>query len=187
MNYSADKLAAIFGCTVTGIMDINREIQRMHHVLEIPELVANIMRYIPNDCFNPRFNLYPLWWAVAERELGERHKKAEEAHKKSMSDIQAYIMKIGLCWIGGCEIEQEKKSYELMKQNMFKLFHELANVDKAILQCGFKVKDVAQSELIRNVECREMDTHPLALLLEMREIGLWGEEDEEQASQWFMA
>jgi hypothetical protein len=70
---------------------------------------------------------------------------------------------------------------------MFKLFHELANVDEAILRCGFKVKDVAQSELIRNVECREMDIHPLALLLEMREIGLWGEEDEEQASQWFIA
>jgi hypothetical protein len=59
-----------------------------------------------------------------------------------------------------------------MKQNMFKLFHELANVDEAILRCEFKVKDVTQSELIRNVECHEMDTHPLALLLEMREIGL---------------
>jgi hypothetical protein len=48
MNYSAEKLAVIFGCTVSDIMDINKEILRMHRILEIPELVANIIRYIPN-------------------------------------------------------------------------------------------------------------------------------------------
>jgi hypothetical protein len=103
-----------------------------------------------------------------------------------MSDIQAYIIKIGLCWIEGCEIKLEEKSYELMKQNMFKLFHELADIDEAILRCRFKVKDVAQSELIQNIKCHEMDTHPFAFLLEMHEIELWGEEDDKDP-QHFIA
>jgi hypothetical protein len=53
---------------------------------------------------------------------------------------------------------------------MFKLFYELVNIDEVILQCGFKIKDVAQSELIQNIKCYEMNTHPFALLLEMRKI-----------------
>jgi hypothetical protein len=115
MNYSADKLITIFGYTISDIVDINRKILRMHHVFEIPKLIANIMKYIPNDCFDSQFNLYPLWWAKTEHEFEKRYKVIDKAYKKFMSDIQAYIIKIGFYWIGECKIELEKKSYELIK------------------------------------------------------------------------
>jgi hypothetical protein len=144
MNYSAEKLAVIFECTVSDIMDINREIQRMHHVLEIPELVANIMRYIPNDCFNPRFNLYPLWWAVAERELGERHKKAEEVYYDALEECDEAHEKLDEME-NTLEDWEEITAYEIAYENASKkeaiTFRELVEIERALLRCRFVTQE----------------------------------------------
>ncbi|GBC25562.1 hypothetical protein GLOIN_2v1785889 [Rhizophagus irregularis DAOM 181602=DAOM 197198] len=89
MVYTTEKLATIFGCTVSDLMAINREIlkscQTPHAVSALPELVGHILEYIPSSNFGPHLlEVSPIWRAEAERILWKRHKEAEEAYDKAV-------------------------------------------------------------------------------------------------------
>ncbi|GBC31181.1 hypothetical protein GLOIN_2v1785889 [Rhizophagus irregularis DAOM 181602=DAOM 197198] len=89
MVYTAEKLATIFGCTVSDLMAINREILKSHQtpytVSVIPKLVGHILEYIPSRNFRTHLlEVSPIWRAEAERVLWKRHKKAEEAYDRAV-------------------------------------------------------------------------------------------------------
>ncbi|GBC49127.1 hypothetical protein GLOIN_2v1785889 [Rhizophagus irregularis DAOM 181602=DAOM 197198] len=89
MVYTAEKLATIFGCTVSDLMAINREILKSHQtpyaVSVIPELVGHILEYIPSRNFGTHLlEVSPIWRAEAERILWKRHKEAEEVYDRAV-------------------------------------------------------------------------------------------------------
>ncbi|CAB4403320.1 unnamed protein product [Rhizophagus irregularis] len=89
MAYTAEKLATIFGCTVTDLMAINRKILKSHQtsyaVSVIPELVGHILEYIPSNDFGLHLlEISPIWRAEAGRVLWKRHKKAKEAYDQAV-------------------------------------------------------------------------------------------------------
>jgi hypothetical protein len=90
MNYSADKLAAIFGCTVTGIMDINREILFEQVRSQCPFNVYDIAYYFvrgrPTEDFGPWVKLNQNTWVSACKELWKRHKKAEKIYNDAYKE-----------------------------------------------------------------------------------------------------
>ncbi|PKY46336.1 hypothetical protein RhiirA4_461180, partial [Rhizophagus irregularis] len=121
MAYTAEKLATIFGCTVTDLMAINREIlkscQTPYAVSVIPELVGHILECIPNSNFGPHLlEVSPIWRAESERVLWKRHKKAEEAYDRAVEKKEKANDALGRSeeeGIRNCDLrELEWKAYQ---------------------------------------------------------------------------
>jgi hypothetical protein len=92
MNYSAEKLAAIFGCTVSDIMDINKKILfeqvRSQCLFNQGEMVIQLLANLKTKNFSPWVKLNRNFWMEAKRELNKGHNKAEEAHDKAYDEYQ---------------------------------------------------------------------------------------------------
>jgi hypothetical protein len=82
MNYSADKLATIFGCTVTDIMNINRKLLFEQVRSQCPFNVYDIADYyvkvLPSEDFGFWIMFNRNIWISVCKELWKRHKKAKE-------------------------------------------------------------------------------------------------------------
>jgi hypothetical protein len=79
MNYSAEKLAIIFGCTVSDIMDINKEILFEQVRTQCPfnqgEMVIQFFANLKTEDFGPWVKLNRNFWMEAKRELKKRYKR----------------------------------------------------------------------------------------------------------------
>jgi hypothetical protein len=79
MNYSAEKLAVIFGCTVSDIMDINKEILfeqvRTQCLFNKGEMVTQFFANLKTEDFGLWVKLNRNFWMEAKRELKKRYKR----------------------------------------------------------------------------------------------------------------
>ncbi|CAB4445705.1 unnamed protein product [Rhizophagus irregularis] len=155
MAYTAEKLATIFGCTVSDLMAINREIlkscQTPYAVSVIPELVGHILECIPSNDFGLHLlEVSPIWRAEAERVLWKRHKKAEEAY-----NLAANICKKAErafwrdCADGGRNFDKLAGEYTKVNQEKHTRFEEMVVIEQAILRCGFISEEINKGEYIR--------------------------------------
>lgn len=100
MTYTAKKLATIFGCTVSDLMDINRAILleqcRKQNPFEIPEIIAYILKYIPNENLGPHLlKINMIWKVETMRELKVRYKKAEDVYDKAEKEWEKRSSDLG--------------------------------------------------------------------------------------------
>jgi hypothetical protein len=79
MNYLADKLAAIFGCIVSNIMDINKKILFEQIRNQCPfnqrEMVTQLFANLKIEDFGLWVKFNWNFWMEAKRELKERYKR----------------------------------------------------------------------------------------------------------------
>jgi hypothetical protein len=73
MNYLADKLAAIFGCTVSDIVDINKEILfeqvRSQCPFNVYNIAENYVKLLPTRDFGYWIMFNQNIWISASKEL----------------------------------------------------------------------------------------------------------------------
>ncbi|CAB4412228.1 unnamed protein product [Rhizophagus irregularis] len=144
MAYTAEKLATIFGCTVTDLMAINREILKSHQipyaVSVIPELVAHILEYIPNSNFGLHLlEVSPIWRAEAERVLWKRHKKAEEVYDRAVEKKEKANDAVGQSEEDGIPRELEWVAYQKACKERTNAAVEHIRVKDAIHRCGLQL------------------------------------------------
>jgi hypothetical protein len=153
--YTAEKLATIFGCTVSDLMDINREIlkshQTPHAVSAIPELVGHILEYIPSNNFGPHLlEVSPIWKAEAGRVLWKRHKKAEEVYSQAANICKKAERAFWRdCADGGINFDKLSGEAEKVIQEKRTRFGEMAFIEQAILRCSFISEEINKGEYIR--------------------------------------
>ncbi|GBC50130.1 hypothetical protein GLOIN_2v1785889 [Rhizophagus irregularis DAOM 181602=DAOM 197198] len=148
MVYTAEKLATIFGCTVSDLMAINREILKSHQtpyaVSVIPELVGHILEYIPSRNFGTHLlEVSPIWRAEAERILWKRHKEAEEAYDKAVEKKEKANDALGRSEEEGnrnrdlCELEWEAYQKACKERTNAAVEHII--VKEAIRRCNLQL------------------------------------------------
>ncbi|CAB4445040.1 unnamed protein product [Rhizophagus irregularis] len=155
MAYTTEKLATIFGCTVTDLMAINREILKSHQipyaVSVILELVGHILEYILNSNFGPHLlEVSPIWRAEAERVLWKRHTQAEKIYDQAANICKkaerAYWRD---CADGGINLDKLIGEYTKVNQEKHTRFEEMVAIEQAILCCGFISEEINKGEYIR--------------------------------------
>ncbi|GBC23208.1 hypothetical protein GLOIN_2v1779779 [Rhizophagus irregularis DAOM 181602=DAOM 197198] len=84
MTYTVEKLAEIFGCTVSDLMAINRRILleqcRKHSPFSIPKIVDNFIAVCSIDKFGKHLLLNHTWYTWCRDELWKWHKEAEQVY-----------------------------------------------------------------------------------------------------------
>ncbi|CAB4416872.1 unnamed protein product [Rhizophagus irregularis] len=144
MVYTAEKLATIFGCMVSDLMAINREILKNHQtpyaVSVIPELVGHILKYIPNSNFRPHLlEVSPIWRAEAERVLWKRHKEVEEAYDRAVEKKEKANDAVGQSEEDGIPRELEWVAYQKACKERTNAGVEHIMVRNAIHRCGLQL------------------------------------------------
>ena len=152
--YTAKKLATIFGCTVSDLMAINREIlkshQTPHAVSAIPELVGHILEYIPSNDFGPHLlEVSPIWKAEAGRVLWKRYEKAEEVYKQAVDVFKKAEMDYWQDFSDG-DINHNKLTNVFAKAYREKntRFEEIIAIFRDMLCCGFVTKESNKVEYL---------------------------------------
>ena len=80
MSYSADKLAAIFRCTVSDLIDIEAYMLRPHYALSNSGFIKAFLERLPIDEFHPHLKVNRFWYHSCKAELKHRWKTAENAY-----------------------------------------------------------------------------------------------------------
>jgi hypothetical protein len=143
MNYSAEKLAAIFGCIVSDIMDINKEILFKQVRTQCPfnqgEIVTQFFANFKTKDFSPWVKLNWNFWMEAKRELNIRHKKAEEAHDKAYDEYQkVYFATLGpVFFVSQSAWDDEYDAYNKADE----AFTDQVEIEEALLRCRFVTQE----------------------------------------------
>jgi hypothetical protein len=139
MNYLAEKLAVIFGYTVSDIMDINKEILFEQVRTQCPfnqgEIVTQFFANLKTKDFGSWVKLNRNFWMKAKRELEEKHKKAEEAHDKAFDEYQkVYFVYLGpRFFINQFTWDDEYDACNKADE----AFTDQIEIEEALLRCGF--------------------------------------------------
>ncbi|PKY60263.1 hypothetical protein RhiirA4_483780 [Rhizophagus irregularis] len=114
MAYTTEKLATIFGCTVSDLMAINRKILKSHQT--------------PVHCIK----VSPIWRAEAERVLWKRHEKAEEVYNQAANICKkaerAYWRD---CADGSINLDKLTGEYTKVNQEKYTRFEEMVVIEQA--------------------------------------------------------
>ena len=154
MAYTAEKLATIFGCTVTDLMAINREILKSHQipyaVSVIPELVGHILEYIPSNDFGPHLlEVSPIWKAEAGRVLWKRYEKAEEVYKQAVDVFKKAEMDYWQDFSNGDKNHNKLTNvFAKAYQEKNTRFEEIIAIFRDMLHCGFVTKESNKVEYL---------------------------------------
>lgn len=180
MNYSASKLASIFGCAVSDIMDINKEIllerSRTQCPLTIPDIIKEFIAVLPTSNFGPWLKINQNFWRETYRELWSRHEKAEEVYDQTVEDSDKAKEKLDEMEIIS-EDWNEIDAYEIAYEKAFKrelvTFKDLVKVEEALLQCGFVTQESDWGKLRQRYKKRHEDLRAeyWRLVDNLREIG----------------
>jgi hypothetical protein len=144
MNYSAEKLAAIFGCTVSDIMDINKEILFEQVRTQCPfnqgEIVTQFFANLKAKDFGPWVKFNRNFWMEAKRELNIRHKKAEKTHDKAYDEYQkVYFATLGpVFFVSQSAWDDEYDAYNKADE----AFTDQVEIEEALLRCGFVTQEL---------------------------------------------
>ena len=153
MAYTAEKLAAIFGCTVSDLMDINRGIlleqSRKQNPFSIPKLVDIFIAVCPINKFGKHLLLNRTWYAWCRDELWKRHTQAEKAYKQAADERKKAARTYWQEFTdGGKNWDKACKEYDKASKKRRTRFEEMVAIELAILRCGFVTKESDWGEYI---------------------------------------
>jgi hypothetical protein len=80
MSYSADKLTAIFECTVSDLINIEAYMLKPHYALSNSGFMRAFLECLPIDEFHPRLKVNRFWYHYCKAELKHRWKMAENTY-----------------------------------------------------------------------------------------------------------
>jgi hypothetical protein len=116
----------------------------------IPELVGHILEYIPNSNFGPHLlEVSPIWKAESERVLWKRHEKAEEAYKQAADVFKKAEMDYWQDFSDGDKNHNKLTDvFAKAYQEKNTRFEKIIAIERAILRCGFIMKETNKREYI---------------------------------------
>jgi hypothetical protein len=141
MNYSADKLTAIFGCTVSDIVDINKEILfeqiRSQCLFNVYDIAENYIKLLPTGDFGYWIMFNRNIWVLANKKLWKRHKKAEEIYYDALEECKK--ARDEFYELADAEnpfyLSKYEDAYDAAYKKDYTTFRELVEIEKTILQC----------------------------------------------------
>jgi hypothetical protein len=158
--YTAEKLATIFGCTVSDLIDINRgtllEQCRKQSPFSIPKIVDIFIAVCPIDKFGKHLLLNRTWYAWCRDELWKRHKEAEQVYGRAADEDKKAGKAFWQTFEGDRKnVNKAYKECEKAHDKKYTTFEKMVTIEQAILRCGFVTRESNWGEyywMMRNFE-----------------------------------
>jgi hypothetical protein len=147
MSYSTDKLIAIFGCNLSDLINIEKEILKKPVVKTVnsPDFLMHFFENLPLDEFKQQLKINKFWYSWCKGELEYRWNKrknqyweAVAEHKRISRKYDKLLDRKDCSWSILEKHPIYKKYSEIQETNKkFCIFKQLVEVEKAIVRCGF--------------------------------------------------